>query len=348
MSMEIKDPSAVTSSPSQDSVPASTASSSTPNAFSQSESTPAAGDTTPSEGADQSADPSAPAAYTPNYKFRANDQEQEIPAALRAAIKDADTEKQVREIMEKAMGLEPVKGRLQETRTKLQETESRVKAYESSVGELKELYKHGDFDTFFQRLNIPETKILQWLVDKINYQELPPEQRNVLDARKQAEQQARQLEKQNAQLQSQYSEQVASATGLQLQMILGKPEVKSFADSFDSRAGKPGAFYDKVCEIGETAYALRKDAQGRPVILTPDQAVKEAMDFYGKFLPTGQQAPAPTPGATAEQVPVSGQQAPHKSKEPPVIPNVSGKTTSPTKNRPKSIADLEKLYKNMQ
>jgi hypothetical protein len=300
----------------------------------------AEGAETPAPAADVKVEPAA-AAYKPNFKFKANNADHEIPEVLRGVIKDAETEKQVREIMEKAHGLEPVKGRLAETRTKLETVEKENTLYKSSISELKEAYNQGDLDTVFSKLRIPEQKILQWIVDKLHYQELPPEQRQVLDARKQAESDARLLAKQNTDLQNQYQEQVSSAKGMQLQMALSKPEIASFAEAFDSKAGKAGAFYDKVCEIGETAFYTRN------VDLTPEQAVKEAMDFFGKFVSPAAPAPAATPAATVTPAaPASSPQAAPKSKEPPVIPNVTGKTSSPTKQKPRSIEELKKIAAN--
>lgn len=50
-------------------------------------------------------------AFSPNFKLKVMEQEREIPELLRPLIKDAESEKAVRELVEKAYGLEYVKDR---------------------------------------------------------------------------------------------------------------------------------------------------------------------------------------------------------------------------------------------
>lgn len=287
--------------------------------------------------ANPDADPAAlvPAAYTPNLKFKVLDKEHEFDPFLKDAIKDADSEKKMREIYEKAFGLDVVKPKFQSLR---QEHEALAEQHNGLVGnitELREFYSKGDFDSFFGKLKIPFDKVLQYVAEKIQYQDLPPEQRQALDARRQAELREREVSKTLQEREQQIVEQQTQAKSYMLDLTLERADVKSFAEQFSGKTGK--SFRDAVIEYGEAAYFTRKDAHGNPVDLTPEQAITELMGHYGKLM-SAQAAATSAPGAAAT--------AP--AQKTPVIPNVSGRQTSPTGTvKPKSIEDLKKLREQM-
>lgn len=273
------------------------------------------------------------AAFVPNYKFKALDAEHEIPEALRAAIKDADTEKQVRELMLKSIGMDHIKPKYQEVRQKYEEVNSAYSNINKEIQELRSFVQKDDFDSFFEKLNIPQDKILQYAVKKVQYGELPPEQQQAIEARRDAERRASMLEQQNQQLSEQAMSQAVEAKRWSLQMVMQRPDVSSFAEAYDKARGKPGSFQEVVIRTGEAAYYTRQKD------LSPDEAVKEAMELIGPMARA--QAAQATP---AQQQAAPAAQAPAK---PPVIPNVQGRSSvSPTKKAPTSVEDLKKLYKD--
>lgn len=263
------------------------------------------------------------------------DKEHEIDPFLAGAIKDADSEKKIKELYEKAYGLDIVKPRLQQERQSHAEVRKQFEGLQGEINSLRTDYQRGDFDSFFAKLQIPEEKLLQWMYDKITYNQLPPEQRAPLDARKASDQRAWQAEQRAAQMETVASQHAVEAKRYALQVALEKPDVKSFVESFNSRAGKPDAFMEALYEMGESAW----NRSGGQVDLTPEQAIQEVMKRYQAFLgDPAPQAQAPqNPSAAAAVSQAQGGQV-------PVIPNVGGRTTSPTKAaRPKSIDDLKKL-----
>lgn len=291
---------------------------------------------------DPASTPEAPV-YNPNFKFKVMDKEHEIAEQFRSIIKDADTEKLVRELHEKAYGLDVVKPRFNDLREKYKSVEQEARGYKEGIGELREHYTRGDFDSFFKKLNIPQEKVLQWVLDKAHYNELPPEQRQVLDAKRYAEQRAAALEKEHAATQSKYEDALVQAKARDLQIALDRDDVRQFAESFDARAGKPGSFLEEVIQRGELAWYTSKGK----IELTPEQAIQEVLTRYqGLVQPKPKEAP---------MIPVNGQDpngqapahAPAASKAP-TIPNIGGRqASSVSKSKPKSIDDLKQLYKKM-
>jgi len=260
------------------------------------------------------------------------DQEKEIPDFLKDVIKDAETEKKIRELFEKSDGLDVVKPKFQETRQELKQVRTEFQNMQTQIGDLRTDYQRGDFDSFFKKLQIPEEKVLNWMVEKIRYNQLPDDQRRILDERKQAQQQVYEQERTLTSREQAYMQQLSSAKGELLELGLEKAETKSFSDSFDARFGKAGAFREAVVNVGEAAW-------DRGIDLSPQQAIKQVMDHYGKLI--SGQASAPQGAAPATPPPVKS--------EPPTIPNVSGRqSSSPTSSKPKSLDDLRKLAANFQ
>ena len=70
----------------------------------------------PTETEETDADPDAEPPFKPNTKYKVMDKEYEIPKELQAVMKDAASERMVRELYEKAGGLDVVKTKLNDTR----------------------------------------------------------------------------------------------------------------------------------------------------------------------------------------------------------------------------------------
>jgi len=117
---------------------------------------------------------------------------------------------------------------------------------------------------------------------------------------------------------------------MQLDVSLSKPDVSRFAEAWDSNSGQAGAFRQFVIEEAKKVYY---DTQQD---LSPDQAIAMVMQRFGKFLNVGD---------TTMQAPQA--QSIQSQQAKPVIPNVTGKASSPIKKVPKSLDDLRRLAKEM-
>lgn len=303
------------------------------------------------------ADPATPAAdgtpppgesgeYTPNYKFRVMDKEHEIPEFMRAAITDAESERAVKELHEKAMGLDIVKPRFQAERQKTQQLGERLGVYSDKVDALRKHYGRKDFGAIFRDLSLPENEVLQYFVERAKYNELTPEERQVYDQRQQAMDQAYQAEDRVESLQSDLEQQAAQAKRAATQLLFARQDVQSFIQGFEGQTGrKSGDFWNAFCDEGEYAYLQSKGQRD----LTPEEAFEAVKRRYGipaaaQTVPANANPPAP---ATAPAAPAPAAPAPqaHVAKpKPQVIPNVAGRASaSPTPPKVRSIADLKKL-----
>lgn len=287
------------------------------------------------------------AAYTPNFKFKFTDetqkqQEKEFPDWAKNAIKDPESEKEVRSVFEKAGGLDFVLPRYKQAREELSTVKPRLDQYENNVQEMKTMYAQNDMQGIFDKLGITEEKVLQYAVERAKYYELPPEQQSIIKAQQDAEKKAQFAHQQADSAQQRYEEQARQIKQLQLNTVLQRTDVTSAAKSFDERVGKPGAFFEQVQLHGETTW-YRTNGK---VDLTPEQAIADVMKAYG--LDGAAPAPAATPAAIAAPAPAQAAPA-APAPTVKVIPHIGSGASSPASGKPKprSLDDLRKISKEM-
>lgn len=279
-----------------------------------------------------------PVAYVPNYKYVAAGEDFEVPAFLRSVMTSQESEDQIRELLTKSHGLDAVKVKHEETKTRLGNLQGRFGNVESKILEVQEHYNRGDFDTFFKQLGIPKEKVYQWVQDKVTYQELPQEQRHVIDAQKTADLTAYQAGRQMEQQTHDADAREVEALKREMEVVFEMNDVKAFRSAFDTRLGREGAFMEQVRNAGDLAWTQKGEKWS---MLT---AVNTVMKNFGALVDGAPTVPPTTPPG-APTLPVV---APQKNTTP-VIPNVKGgASTSPTgRPRVKSVADLHKRYEEL-
>jgi hypothetical protein len=278
--------------------------------------------------------------YTPNFKFTANKKEQEIPEFLRDVIKDKASEKQVRELCEKAYGLDTVKAEREAINKNFTEVASQHQNLLGGIQALRNDYQKGDLDSFFQKLKIPEEVVLQYALKKAQEYNLPPEQRAQLDAQRRVEQQARLLETQNSTLEASNAQAATRMKQLELDFTFMKPEITALEKSIEERTGKAGVLRQMVIDHGYNTWVQSKGK----IDLTPAQALAQVIERYGLKGVESVTASAPK---TENVSTAPGTQAPVQRKVT-TIPNMKGSSTaSPIRSKPKNLDDLRKIASQM-
>jgi hypothetical protein len=268
--------------------------------------------------------------YTPNYKYKAALQEKELDPLFHGIIKDAETEKKVKEVFTRADAFDFIKTKKEEIEQNYQSLNNDFQHQAQTVQKFNQAVQSNDLDSAFRLAGIKDDQLFKYVQKKLQIMEMPPEQRQEYDKFQQAQMQKTELEERVQQIQQQYEHQAVQARTMQLEFALNKPEVNSFAAAWD-RNGEPGSFKNFVIEEAKKAYFT----QG--IDLSPEQAVQSVMQRFGKFLNVGDTTQPGTQSQNSMQV--------QQSK--PVIPNITGKAASPIKKVPRSLDDLKKLAKSM-
>ncbi|HZX13692.1 MAG TPA: hypothetical protein VFF49_04755 [Thermodesulfobacteriota bacterium] len=274
-----------------------------------------------------SAGDSAP--YTPNFKFKVKDKELEFDEFVKPIIKNKDLEAKFREIYERSHGLDEVKTSRESFKQQVEEWKGKYGQVEQSLQTLGGFVKKNDFKSFFQALNIPKDKIIQYAIEELKYQELPPEQRQAIDMQREKELEFEQSSLQNQALQNQMAQLVQQQTAFELNQELAKPEIAQTISAYDSRVGNPGAFRAEIIRRGQYYEAVHK------ISPPASQLIAEVLNLIGGNTVQG----------VAPQSGTSGQMA--QSQKPTITNFQGGGTKSPARRVPTSIEDLRKMRQNL-
>jgi hypothetical protein len=270
-------------------------------------------------------------AYQPTFKFKIRDKEKEFDEWIRPVIKDADTEKKVKELYEKAYGLDMVKQDRETVKGELLQAKEKIASTEKAINLVSEYAANKDWDSFFESLNIPKNEILQYALQLVQREKMPPEQKAQWEASRQAQQEARYYQEQNQALQQSQRQFQVQQREFELSQVLSKPDVSVIAEAYNARTGNPSAFREKVVLIGQAHVA-------RGVDISPEQAVQEAVKEIQYFIQN--------PG---QQAGMQGSEAPKvvQPSSKPTLPNIQGRGTSAIKSTVRSLDDLRNLAKSM-
>ena len=272
-------------------------------------------------------------AYKPNFKFKVKDKELEFDDVVKPLIKTKDLEAKFREMYEKSHGIEEVKAAREAFKQQADEIKQKYQTMETSLQTLGTYVKKGDFRTFFQALNIPKEQIINYAIQELKYQELPPEQRAALDAQREQEQALMQASYQNQTLQQQMANLVQQQATFELNQELASPTVAQAISAYDARLAKPGAFRAEVIRRGQYYEAVHK------ISPPASQLVQEVLSLVGVQAQTQQ-------GSQASSQDLSGQTQSQQQK--PVISSFSsGGNKSPTRKVPTSVEDLRRMRQNL-
>ena len=282
----------------------------------------------------KSAEPPKPA-YTPNYKYKAAKEEKEFDDWAKAAIKDPETEKTVREIFEKAHGLEAVKMSRDQLLQEKQMIMQDVARHTQDVNNVNQWLAKKDYDKLFSFLKVPEDDILRQAKKILDLREMPPEQRQAYEQARQNDERAMALEYQNQTLQQQHMQFAVRAREQELAWTMSRPEISQMAQAYDARLGYQGAFRQAVVERGQYHYFTT--GQDIPA----EQAVNEVLRQLG-----GPQALIAQPGPAV--TPRGQQGVVTQAAKPAVITNIQGRGTSPAKKVIKNMEELKKRAKEVQ
>lgn len=279
----------------------------------------------------------AVAEYKANLKFKAAGKEMDVPEIFRGAMKDAESEKYIHSVLSKAHGIEMIQEKLKSTREDREQIRGAYQQVMEPINYAREAYGREDMDTVFKALAIDPNKVLQWAYKKVELSQMPPDQRQVHEARTQAERRNWELERQTQQSMQQGLSTQGEQLNQMLDLVLERPDVSAIAQAYDTRKGKEGSFRDLVAMMGEQEF----NRSGK--VISAMEAAKAAVDLLGEKFG----APAPQAPAAPANVQAAQPAAP-EVKPKITLPNAGGaKAATPAKSKIRSIDELRKVHQKM-
>jgi len=301
--------------------------------------TPASGGATshgqPPTGTDASQAAAVAAAFNPNLKFKVLGQEKEFDPFMKDVIKDEATEKAVRELYEKAHGLDSVKADRKKYLDAYNELLPAHQELSTRVERLEGYLQEGNLAAFQREAGISDTSILKRAQQILSAMENPALKEQE-EAEFERQQQQFELLGQNRNLMG----QVARARSFELNSVLSRSDVQPAVAAFDAQHGQ-GSFAQEIINRGAMYWHT---SQGK-VDKSAEELVMEVMKFMGQ---AAQQTQAPVlQQAREEGSPPEAQGTKVVPPKKPVIPNITGKGTSPVKKTFSSIAEIRQHAKDI-
>jgi hypothetical protein len=261
--------------------------------------------------------------YKPNLTYKHNKQLFPIDKRLEPLL-TKETEPLIRELHEKAHGIETIK----EARD---EAQNNFVNLTGEVNRILNYKRNGDLQSFFESVQLTDDQIAKYILEKARISQLPPEQQAVYNEREALRKRMNVLEQTFQGAQAQSSEMEGQRMLSELDQVLQSDEASQFVIAFDAKKGQ-GAFRRAVMKHGAAEYAVTQKN------LSPKEVVQSFINEFGLEKPSGQ--PKPGPQATRRVV------ARPKVK---AIPNYGGSQSSVTAaKKPRSTDDLRKILRDMQ
>lgn len=275
-----------------------------------------------------------PEAFVPEFKYRANGADMEVPEFLRGIIKDKDSQEKVIKMLEKYEAFDTVSARRDQFRTERDQSRETNQKYEGAIGNLRNHVQRKDFDGFLKLCEIPEEDMLKWATEKAKYYMGDEQYRSTIDRENSMRHTAWTKESEANNFQSKYQDMEVRQLQTEFNYEMLKPEVSSFAASFDKFAGKQGSFIEEVRNRGELAY-LREQKT-----IAPGEVIQGLMKQYATI--TQVSNPAQPAASTKAATKVVVKTAP----KVPTIPTVRGTQASPTKEGFTSLDKIRQYRKD--
>lgn len=260
--------------------------------------------------------PEAPA-WEPDYKFKVRDEELEMDPWVKGLVKDEETFKKFQDLYTRGHGLEIAK-------TERDEFKQKLSGLEESLGVVNELVQKGDTRGFIEALGLPKKMFIDYAINELKFQELPPEEQQRINAQRQQEITMQQLQAQNQELQNNFQAERTNLMEVELDRNLSST-YNGAAQAYEARTGVPGSFKQLVIERGIFHHKVNGN------VIPVNQAIEEAMTIAGVQAGTPNPSQPVVTGTSTEQP---------KTETKKVLPNIQGQGTSPIKT---SFQDLDSL-----
>lgn len=259
----------------------------------------------------------AAAEFTPDFKYKHKDKEFQMDDFWKPLVKDADSQKKVREVLEKVAGFEGHRAERVELKKTVESWAPKVNLVEQ-VGTLLNTGKVEDVETALEKIGVTDDELFAITKAKLERRKLPPEQRAMLEEKKRLQLENETLLSQTEEYKSRVAQEQATALNFQIDQVLISPDNQKFVSLYEKANGE-GSFYDLMIEQGSFLSAQKG------ATVPPDQVFATIQKRFGGFMPDPVEAHV------------------QHQKKVKVIPRVSGSGASATKQAPTSIEGLRKL-----
>lgn len=274
-------------------------------------------------------EPTEEETFTPDFTYKAYGEIKQMPEWAQGLV-NKENHGEMKSLFEKAGGFDHLKDYSKSLESNYKTLNESYSALNQDASEVVQAIESKDLGKAFEKLQINEQDLFAYVSKRLDYYEMPQEQRQQIDALNEAEKRNAMLEQQFTQQQEQTYAIQQQQHNFQVDMAMNAPEVSQVANQYDVAQGREGAFKELVNIEG----AMEERATGK--ILSAQEAVQRAAQrLIGMPLTQVAQPQA--------QAPVS-QENVIKMERPSAPPVIDGAVnTGVVKKTVSSLEELEKL-----
>jgi hypothetical protein len=265
--------------------------------------------------------------FTPDFSYKFNGETREIDEFWRGLIKDEETQKKVRDFVERAEAVDMHKSKSKEYDAKLQEWEPQVKQLELYRQTYENAKTPADHLELLNEIGYDAEALKDITREILRREQMPEDQKALFEQNQRAELEKRQIMAQNESVVQEFNSLLANVTQQQMSLELGKAENSAIVKAYDAANGE-GSFEQLFLERG--AYYTQQAGKHVPPAEVMSRIAKEFAPFLASQTSAGAQ--------NAVQIIKPKQKS---------IPSVGTRNGSPTQPAISSIEDLNARYKQL-
>lgn len=294
----------------------------------------------PSVDAPESVEPEADAKveptvseFQPDYTYKFKGEVKELDDFWRGLIKDPESQKKVRDYIERAEALPDYKEQVKTFEETVNDWKPKVELLETFQNTYNSAKTADDHIDLLNEIGYDVDTLKNLVREVLVREQMPEDQKKYFEQARSSDLEKKQLMTQNEMVRQELNSIRLQTTEQQIGLEFQKPENNSVVSAYESVNGQ-GSFKQLFLERG----AYYSQLEGRHV--APAEVMAKVAKEFAPFLSRqGEGSPIPTEG--------SGQMAVIKPKQAP-IPSVGTRSgSSPTKNAIKSLDDLKALHRQM-
>lgn len=277
--------------------------------------------------------------WTPNYKYKAYGKEYEVEEWAKPLL-SKETQEHFIKLHERAGGFDHLKTNFKELEQKYGQADQTINQFMQIKHGILSNIERGDLGKAFNIIGLTDDQVMNYVKQKLEYAQLSPEQRAVVDYHRQIAEGKQQAETELERTQRLNEEFMMEKHEFETQKVFADPKFAPLINEYNTRLGDENAFKSVMNQIGANEFY----ATGRnlPVAEATERAIKMLALNPAQAQQISQQAQvANTPVAPQPNV---AQATSTPAPKPIMRVGKGGSGATPVAQQPRSVADLQKIY----
>lgn len=224
---------------------------------------------TPEDGAKETTE------WKPNYSYKVLDEEKQFDERLHGVIKDAETEKYVRDLYTKADGLDSYKKRYADL-------EAQAAQLVGGFNKLKEYRDNGDIASLSKALGVSNETLIEHVRSVLEEERLPEKDRRQIEESRKNQDRVKALEQRLASLTEEAESSRVDSDLRELEAAIKVPEISKVAIAMKKQG------IDMVEEVLQAGHFEYTKTGKEPSVSSVVNKIAKKYEYLSKLVPTKQ------------------------------------------------------------